>query len=224
MVLSYLKQTTESQNPLARFAHQKRFGLAIKLIKRYLPANGTLLDYGTGDGRVIKLLKPNLPEARLLGYEPYMEALVEYERVKTYEACFAESYDVISAFEVLEHLRAPDVAAFLELIMATLKPSGYLIISVPQMLGPILIPKLINAAFVKKTDWTYSFTEALSSAVCLRSPPREDRNQYLNHKGFDWRDIETILAKNLTIESRIMSPFPKLWWGVNSQCFSIWRR
>lgn len=44
---------------------------------------------------------------------------------------FIESYDVITAFDVIEHIKEPK--AFIEAILAHLKPDGFFIINVPAL-------------------------------------------------------------------------------------------
>jgi len=56
---NYAKQTTQSPNPLARYAHNMRIKQSVNLALKY-SGNGKILDYGAGFGIFIsKILDKN---------------------------------------------------------------------------------------------------------------------------------------------------------------------
>lgn len=223
---SYERQTYRSANPLSRFAHGSRFGLSQTLASRYLRPDATLLDYGAGDGRFLKDLSRSRPDAELYGLEPYMKPSADgdqgFARLTALEQAQGRQYSVITCFEVLEHLEPADTDTFLDFVKQSLAPNGHLIVSVPIMYGPVLVPKALNAKYVKKTDWSYSFTE-LVRGVLLQSVKRDPGKLYLNHKGYDWRMTRNQLNAAFDVEAYQFSPFSSLWWGFNSQWFGVFR-
>ena len=70
MTIAYDRQTINSPNPLARFAHRSRLAKSIKLAKdkRWY---GKVLDYGCGSGAFIAEMNRITPGCAV-GYEPFM--------------------------------------------------------------------------------------------------------------------------------------------------------
>lgn len=52
--VGYSKQTLESPNPIARYAHRKRYELSVGKAIKVLGKNASLLDYGCGEGDFLK--------------------------------------------------------------------------------------------------------------------------------------------------------------------------
>lgn len=224
---SYERQTYRSANPLSRFAHGSRFGLSQTLASHYLQPEASLLDYGAGNCRFLKDLSRSRTDAELFGLEPYMKPPADgdqgFTRLTALEQALGRQYSVITCFEVLEHLEPADTDIFLDFVQKSLAPDGYLIVSVPIMYGPVLVPKALNAKYVKKTDWSYSLSE-LVRGVLARPVPRDPGKLYLNHKGYDWRTTRDQLNALFEVEEYRFSPFASLWWGFNSQWFGVFRR
>jgi 2-polyprenyl-3-methyl-5-hydroxy-6-metoxy-1,4-benzoquinol methylase len=224
---AYEMQTYRSPNPLSRFAHASRFGLSSTIASGYLPPKGTLLDYGAGDGHFLKELHRTRSDAALFGLEPYMENFADddaaYTGYRSAQDAETRRYDVITCFEVLEHLDEKETDFFLGFVERALAPGGRLVVSVPIMYGPVLVPKALNAKYVKKSDWSYSIFEMVR-AVLLMDVPRDPGGLYLNHKGYDWRKTRTRLGANFTAVEHRFSPFSALWWGFNSQWFGVFAK
>ncbi|ABS63535.1 Methyltransferase type 11 [Parvibaculum lavamentivorans DS-1] len=172
-MVAYDRQTYNAPNPMARLAHRARYGNADRLIAKYLKPDGVMLDYGCGDGRMLRRVREFAPAADLIGYEPLMQGEGEgYRRFTHEEDARGCRYDLVTAFEVLEHLLPEDIGKFVTLTKDTIKADGRVIISVPIMLGPVLIPKVINAQFIRKSAWKYSFSELVRGAIFLKPVPR----------------------------------------------------
>jgi len=227
-MIAYDKQTYNAPNPLARLAHRARYGAADRLVRKYLrSAEAAMLDFGCGDGRMLERVRLFAPLAELVGYEPLMEEgaglHTQYKRVSTEADVRHGQYDLITAFEVLEHLEPQEIDGFVTLARETLREGGVLIVSVPIMLGPVLIPKLINAQYVRKSTWRYSLSEMIGAAFFLKPVPRFRGTGYLTHKGFDWRMLRDRLSQDFELREEEFSPFPVLPWGLNSQWFGVFR-
>lgn len=219
----YDKHTINSSNPAARLAHRSRFARAVNLVEGATPESGTVLDFGSGTGSFLKLLRQSMLEAKLYAFEPYMEnqANTQFEYVEDVNAFSDASIDTIGSFEVLEHLSDENIDDFFDLCVRKLKPNGAVIVSVPIMIGLSLPIKELNRSIFTKFKRTYSILELMRGTLGF-SVQRAD-NRLKSHKGFDYREIlDRFDKKKWKIETQF-SPFSGLGWSLNSQIFMIAR-
>lgn len=216
--VSYAQQTIESPNYIARFAHKTRTKKSIEYTSVFLPDFGSVLDFGSGEGYFLKMLAQEKPHAELYGYDPYKpRGCNEFTQINDLEGLEASSLDVITAFEVCEHLFETEIHHFMEQATRLLKSDGKVIISVPIMYGPALIPKELNKMLLNRIKSVYTlseFSKAVSGKRILR--PESPKN---THKGFDFRWLEDIIKDYFEINEKRFSPFSLLPWYANSQCF-----
>lgn len=113
--------------------------LIVWALQKYFPKLKTLLEVGCGTGYVISGIASAFPEAQLSGSEIYTEGLVYAEkrvgRARLMQADarhlpFSEEFDVVAAFDVLEHIDEDDLA--IESISRSIKSGGGCIFTVPQ--------------------------------------------------------------------------------------------
>jgi SAM-dependent methyltransferase len=225
-VTEYERRTTHSRNPLARFSHRARVKQALALIRRYLPEEGAMLDFGCAGGELLRQVRAGFPEARLYGLDPFSAPGDGYTHLRSPAECNSLLFDVITAFEVLEHLDATRTDDFFSLVSEHLAPGGICIVSAPNMLGPALLPKLLHAMAAGGSALNYNAKEALGAGLLLRSPTRlpPSRAGTMRHKGYDWRHSRTRIADRFDIVSERFTPLPQLWWGFNSQWFCTFCR
>jgi SAM-dependent methyltransferase len=108
-------------------------------LRRFFPDAGTFLEVGCGTGQVLRALAQAVPSLRLTGVEgsltglrflvgrvPQLEAIQATATALPYES----EFDVVGAFDVLEHL--PDDAAAMREIARSVKPGGGVLLTVPQ--------------------------------------------------------------------------------------------
>jgi SAM-dependent methyltransferase len=132
--------------------------------------------------------------------------------------------DAVLAFETLEHLEDHLLQRFISFCERSLKAGGVLIVSVPIMVGPILLLKYPNAVFINKSRWRYSAWELFRAAILWQQVSRKKSGAYLDHKGFDYRVLRQTLARRFAPISIGYSPFPALGPALNSQVFMCFRR
>ncbi len=125
----------EAQN----FWFRARNRLIVWALKRYFPKLQHYLEIGCGTGFVLAGVAQAYPAARLVGSEVFIVGLsFAASRVKTAEFLqmdarkipYVEEFDVIGAFDVLEHIEEDEVV--LAAMLRALRPGGGVAITVPQ--------------------------------------------------------------------------------------------
>lgn len=115
------------------FIKRKAIRDKVKLINSYQPVKGRILDIGAGTGDF--LLEAKNQNWEILGIEPNDKAkgIALGKGIKfgdTIEKLESNSFDVITMWHVLEHV--PDVEYQVAELKRLLKPSGTIIIAVPN--------------------------------------------------------------------------------------------
>ena len=110
------------------------------LAHRYLPRTANYLEIGCGTGYVLQMLQREFPEWKVTATEAHSEGLefaagrvgdsATLYQVDARAIPFREEFDVVGAFDVIEHIKEDE--AVLAEIHDTLKPRGYVFLSVPQ--------------------------------------------------------------------------------------------
>lgn len=108
-------------------------------LRRWFPAMSSFMEIGCGTGFVISRLAREFPGVRMSASELFAEAMPFVARrlpdadLYQFDACdipFRDEFDVIGAFDVVEHIGADDVA--LAEMRRALRPGGGLVLTVPQ--------------------------------------------------------------------------------------------
>jgi 2-polyprenyl-3-methyl-5-hydroxy-6-metoxy-1,4-benzoquinol methylase len=222
MNISYDKQTINSPNPLARFAHRSRFRKSIQLVLSKLPY-GRVLDYGCGSGVFVKEMLARRPHCAV-GYEPFMTErtsadLPIYSRIDDVESI--GSFSLITLFETIEHLSEVEAAEFLGTCRKLLSTSGGILISGPIEIGPALLAKEFNRSILHFRLPDYGLLE-FAGASLLGIPATRAKDIKTSHKGFDFRQaIEFFRKSGWAVEVLKFGPLPIGTWYGNSQ-FYLW--
>jgi 2-polyprenyl-3-methyl-5-hydroxy-6-metoxy-1,4-benzoquinol methylase len=123
----------------SNFWFRARNELILWALKSYCPHFHSLLEIGCGTGFVLSAIAEKYPEASLHGSEIFVEGLsfaaprlpsAALMQMDARDIPFQAEFDVIGAFDVLEHIEEDSVV--LSQIYAALKPQGYLLMTVPQ--------------------------------------------------------------------------------------------
>lgn len=121
------------------FWFRARNKLIITMIKKYFPNINNFMEIGCGTGFVLSAIEKEFPEINLYGSEIFENGLdFASSRVKKAHLLqmdarkipFRNEFDVIGAFDVLEHIKEDDLV--LSNINKALKPGGGMILTVPQ--------------------------------------------------------------------------------------------
>jgi SAM-dependent methyltransferase len=122
------------------FWYRARARLIVDLVRKHFPDARDVLEVGSGSGGVLLALREAFPELRLVGAEPSGEGLalarerlpseIELVELDVRAMPYRDAFDVVGAFDVLEHV-VEDGAALAGLVQAA-RPGGGVILLVPQ--------------------------------------------------------------------------------------------
>nr|WP_284503125.1 methyltransferase domain-containing protein [Caballeronia sp. GAWG1-1] len=197
--------------------------MAIDLVTGLCAKRGTVVDFGAGPGLFLHTLGEARPDVTLVGHDPYMApTFPEVKYAESLNNVTPQSVDVLTAFEVCEHLYDNELAMLLDDAARILKPSGALVISVPIMYGLAIAPKVSNWMLRSRSFKSeYTPSEVLKSMVGMSvSRPINPR---ITHKGFDFRELRDLVSVGFDINAVHMSPVPHMPWWLSSQYFMICR-
>jgi len=103
----------------------------------YLSTNCSLLEVGCGTGSFLERVKSKCASVSAIEYNPSLTEILKKKGIPIYNQSIQEhakshecNYDVICAFQVLEHV--PEVNSFIKGCLSCLKKGGNLIFSVPN--------------------------------------------------------------------------------------------
>ncbi len=121
------------------FWFRQRNALIVETLARYASGASSYLEIGCGNGYVLHAVREAFPALAVVGAELHPEGLVHARRrlpevqllqLDARRLPFAGEFDVIGAFDVLEHI--DDDRAALASIRAALTRQGLLVVTVPQ--------------------------------------------------------------------------------------------
>lgn len=122
------------------FWFSARTQLIVWALRRHFPAARNILEIGCGTGNVLAAIGRRVaPGARLIAADGHTAGLVfaarrvpgaELLQMDARHIPFREEFDVIGAFDVLEHIADDD--AVLHEVFAACRPGGGVILTVPQ--------------------------------------------------------------------------------------------
>jgi SAM-dependent methyltransferase len=133
----YFADLASSEN--GHFWFESRNMLLLWALQQYFPTMRSGLEIGCGTGFVLKAFADGFSQARLSGSEIFREGLnFAAERVPSAELFqmdarkvpFQGEFDVIGAFDVIEHIDEDDEV--LREMYGAVKPGGGIILTVPQ--------------------------------------------------------------------------------------------
>jgi SAM-dependent methyltransferase len=123
----------------ANFWFCSRNQLILWALKEYCPSFSSLLEIGCGTGYVLSGVSKQFPRATLHGSEIFTAGLgfaatrlpsVNLMQMDARNIPFEDEFDVIGAFDVLEHIYEDELV--LAQVHAALKPQGFMLLTVPQ--------------------------------------------------------------------------------------------
>lgn len=163
-------------------------GLKFRWILDHAPRNGSVLEIGSGDGKLLRSIKRLNRGLQLFGTDVVEPTTVPegYEftlSLGDFLPFEAERFDVVLVFDVLEHVADP--AAFLREVRRVVKPCGSLLAFVPiegEFLSFYTLFRSIfgNDTYVITKDHHQAFTHA-SLDILLRVSFSIEKKGYAYH-------------------------------------------
>jgi len=121
------------------FWFRARNELILWALSKYFPNFSSLLEIGCGTGFVLAGIADKNPGSHLVGSEIYASGLsfasrrlrdVELVQMDARQLPYAEEFDVVGAFDVIEHIQEDELV--INNIYQAIKPGGGCLITVPQ--------------------------------------------------------------------------------------------
>lgn len=123
----------------SHFWFVSRNALLVWAVGRYAAGARSMLEVGCGTGQVLSALRRAYPRLVLAGTEVLAEGLrmaadavpdAELVQADARELLFEDEFDVVGAFDVLEHV--PEHEAALAQMVRAVRPGGTVLLTVPQ--------------------------------------------------------------------------------------------
>lgn len=225
MTVGYSTATHASRSKVKRWSHGSRFKAALSTVA--IQSGSKILDYGAGDGHLLKAIADGSDAGELWAFEPRHAdaarlslAAEKNARVVTKTQELPNNYfDIIFCMEVLEHLREDLRREALSEMIRSASPDAIFVISVPIEIGLTAIFK--NAGrYAAGERHTGSLGSIIKSAMGdVSGVKRDERGNYISsHIGFDYRSLRAIFKEfGLVIRGISYSPMPVFRGVLNSQ-------
>jgi 2-polyprenyl-3-methyl-5-hydroxy-6-metoxy-1,4-benzoquinol methylase len=135
-------------NGIGRWSRRLMWGLEYlcytgHVVERILDLEpASILDVGCGEGRLLGMLGAAVPRRigvdlsdRAIHFARAFHPEVEFHIMDA--AAIDETFDVVTAIQVLEHIPDEDLAGFFQTLARRIKPNGYALICVPSDVVPL---------------------------------------------------------------------------------------
>jgi SAM-dependent methyltransferase len=203
---------------VTNFSFRARNDLIQWALRNYFPDAGSFFEIGCGTGFVLKGIRDALPHLRLAGSEVFADGLVfarerlpgvDLYQMDARQIPFECEFDIIGAFDVLEHIAEDDVV--LSQMFRATKPSGGLLVTVPQHRFlwsasdqyAMHQRRYNRAELSRKVERAGFQVERITSFISLLLPlmiwSRMQRKRDQNVS--PWRELEISPALNRTLEN-----------------------
>ena len=221
---SYSNITFRDKNPVKRWLQYRRMTTAVNLaLSTQAQGVESFLDFGAGNGELIKVASAAYPKAHFYCYEPTPSLAEEAEsnlssikNVKFFNSLdeiTGRSFNLIFCLEVFEHLPNFESSQALQAIDSLLYPNGTAIFGVPVEIG---IPALYKGLFRKsrRKDTFDTDTKNIFNSVIGLPPNQRQISEiapgiayYFEHMGFDYREFEIALRAKFKVVAKSFSPW-----------------
>jgi SAM-dependent methyltransferase len=233
-VENYSSLTVYNQNTIKRWSHRRRFIKALKMLE---PATGDrILDFGSGDGYLVTLIKECCPGAEVVGFDPYLDSAA-YEITKSHPGVKfvtdltllnGQYFDKVFCLETLEHFEGVHLEKMVSNIYSKLTKNGRILISVPIEIGMSALVKRFLRLLSGQPHPGENIMNTVKS-IFGRTDSIErvaDVSGYIpSHIGFDFRTIPKMFEREgLFLKKSGFSPLSINTFQGNSQVFYLFEK
>jgi SAM-dependent methyltransferase len=238
--MAYADITVDDPNPVKRWIQRQRFRDALNVLRQAGPTDTTaLLDFGGGDGELLRQALQIFPRLRACFYEPTPSLFGEAQaklahwpdiRMASETTAIGGRFDFVFCLEVFEHLPHRATQEAIVSIHEFLKPQGLAVIGVPhEIFAPALLKGLFRMA---RRYGAYDARPGNILRAAVGRPPTDRPVQDIcpgfsyhhYHLGFDYRNLERRLRERFSVVSRWFSPVRVLGPALNSEVYYLLRR
>ncbi|HEX2693547.1 MAG TPA: class I SAM-dependent methyltransferase [Gemmatimonadaceae bacterium] len=237
---TYADITINDPNPIKRWIQHQRFRDAIAILRNAKPgAEFGVLDFGGGDGELLRQCLSAFPFLRASLYEPTPAIRREAEtKLAPYEGVEIvgdlnrlreQRFDLLFCLEVFEHLPPQATDEAIAAIHGLTKPAGLVVIGVPH---EIFLPALVKGLFrMARRFGAFDGRPANVVRASLGRPPKGRPTKeiapgfsyYRYHLGFDHRELQRALDRRFETVSQWFSPLRPLGQIFNSEVYYLLR-
>ena len=238
---SYAELTTQDPNPVKRWIQDRRLADALRFLRSVdIPQGVSVLDYGCGNGELLRRLAAQVRSFQAWAYEPAAHLMEEARKnleasgavtlVSSTNSIQPDSFDVVFCLEVFEHLPPNEIASVCEEIRRLVRPGGIVVIGVPH---EIFLPALAKGVFrMLRRYGAFDASPRNVLAAAVGRPPRQ-RPSYMTragfefhreHLGFDYRVFSRMLREYFVLERTWYSPFASLRSAFNFEVYFLARK
>ena len=189
--------------------HIARLSFQKKLLKKIASPDKNYADFGCSNGYITDIVSKIIKASNTYGFDHSKNINIAQTKYPNYKFKFLDlnqphnfefNFDIITCFEVLEHVG--NIENALNNLINSIKNKGTILLSVPIEIGLIGLIKYL----IKRLLFRYKFNLKGSEikyiyALLTRkdiSKFREEKSHYGSHFGFDYRVVETLLkSKNI---------------------------
>jgi hypothetical protein len=227
---TYASYTRNTNEPLKRIAHGRRYEQLLQLIAAPLP-NDKVLDCGCGDAHLFSHLIGEMAAANLVGYDPNAKLLAQADPAVTAGSCLTtdidklkaehrRSFTLIYCVEVCEHLTDKALDELFDSITQLAAPYARIVFGVPIETGPSgFLKSVYRTARGRRQD--ASLTKALRALFGL--PIRRtvtDVEWYGDHTGFSHTRLRQKLeCAGFVVKRSSCLPFPAVGVALNNEIY-----
>lgn len=232
-MVRYADYTTSESSAIKRWSHNTRFRVALSTLGDL--EQQSLLDYGTADAQMLRIVKESHPDVTCVGYDPHLdegaaEVVALYPDVEVTErlgALSGRQFDIVTCFETLEHFTDDALNDRVDEIVALVRPDGEIVVSVPIEIGPASVFKNVVRAVSGKRHPGTTMPVVLASlfGAAVRRPAAKAGGYISSHIGFDYRVIPGLFEKRgWKLKRTGYSPVGPLGPLFNSQALFVFNR
>jgi 2-polyprenyl-3-methyl-5-hydroxy-6-metoxy-1,4-benzoquinol methylase len=239
---SYLEN---SDNPILRWVHSALIQQVRRAVIAYSGANKSLLDYGGGDGKLVRQLSQyfswaagididllKLEAAHYLGV-PANGVFLHTDQLEELQQKVPNAFDVVVLSQVLEHTSDLNREVILKNLIKLTHSQSILIIEVPIESGRILFLKSLGGLLLEKMTGgkyqrdRYTIKEVLDRLSIQRAPHirhPHPTGSYYGHKDFSVCNLYKFLKSYCFVEEIRYISFPLTrWFNLQALFICYWK-